>query len=149
MLSPDLPVLETRDHPPRRIPDSSSRNVILAIVSPPSNSHVLRKSSSTTLFFPQVNLGKAIAGIVKGYVSTEVDPRLSFDKEESLVRARRIIAMYEAEGVPRTRVLIKLAATWEGIMAAEELEKEGITCNLTLVFGITQVPCQPLAMITP
>ena len=75
---------------------------------------------------------------ISGYVSTEVDPRLSFDTEESLVRARRIIQMYEEEGIDRGRVLIKLAATWEGIAAAEILEKEGITCNLTLVFGTLQ-----------
>eukprot|EP00288_Rhodomonas_lens_P006477 CAMPEP_0177740048 /NCGR_PEP_ID=MMETSP0484_2-20121128/27357_1 /TAXON_ID=354590 /ORGANISM="Rhodomonas lens, Strain RHODO" /LENGTH=196 /DNA_ID=CAMNT_0019254163 /DNA_START=111 /DNA_END=698 /DNA_ORIENTATION=+ len=85
-----------------------------------------------------VNLGREIVKLVKGYVSTEVDPRLSFDKEESLVRARRIIKMYEDEGVGRERVLIKLAATWEGIMAAAELEKEGIRCNLTLIFGLVQ-----------
>lgn len=85
-----------------------------------------------------VNLGLSINKLIKGYVSTEVDPRLSFDTPESLRRARRIIAMYEDAGVPRDRVLIKLAATWEGIMAARELEKEGITCNLTLVFGLIQ-----------
>jgi len=86
-----------------------------------------------------VNLGKNILSLgIKGYVSTEVDPRLSFDKDESLVRARRIIQMYEDEGIKRDRVLIKLAATWEGIAAAEVLEKEGITCNLTLVFGTLQ-----------
>ena len=75
---------------------------------------------------------------VKGYVSTEVDPRLSFDTAESIVRARRIIAMYEAAGVDKGRVLIKLAATWEGIEAARILEAEGITCNLTLIFGFAQ-----------
>jgi len=85
-----------------------------------------------------VNLGKEILGLVKGYVSTEVDPRLSFDAEQSVERARRIIKMYEDEGIDRKRVLIKLAATWEGLCAAEVLEKEGITCNLTLVFGMTQ-----------
>jgi len=85
-----------------------------------------------------VNLGVQISRLVPGYVSTEVDPRLSFDKEETLRRARRIIALYEEAGVPRTRVLIKLAGTWEGIAAMAELEKEGITCNITLVFGFTQ-----------
>mmetsp|Transcript_13701 Transcript_13701/g.33607 ORF Transcript_13701/g.33607 Transcript_13701/m.33607 type:complete len:396 (-) Transcript_13701:177-1364(-) len=85
-----------------------------------------------------VNLGKEITKLVKGYVSTEVDPRLSFDVDESVKRALRIIEMYEEEGVPKSRVLIKLAATWEGILAAEILEKQGITCNLTLVFGILQ-----------
>lgn len=85
-----------------------------------------------------VNLGVEISKLVPGYVSTEVDPRLSFDKEETLRRARRIIALYEEAGVPRSRVLIKLAATWEGIAAMAELEKEGITCNITLVFGFVQ-----------
>lgn len=85
-----------------------------------------------------VNLGREIVGLVPGYISTEVDIRESFDVETSVARARRIIAMYEELGVPRDRVLIKLAATWEGIAAARILEKEGITCNLTLVFGFAQ-----------
>ena len=85
-----------------------------------------------------VELGLEIVNLVPGYVSTEVDIRASFDTKESLRRARRIIAMYEAAGVPRSRVLIKLAGTWEGIKACEELEKEGITCNITLIFGFIQ-----------
>lgn len=85
-----------------------------------------------------VNLGYAISMIVPGYISTEVDPRLSFDTEASVARGRRISQMYEELGVPKNRVLIKLAATWEGIKAAEVLEKEGIQCNLTLIFGFVQ-----------
>lgn len=85
-----------------------------------------------------VNLGKAISDIVPGYISTEVDPRLSFDREASVARGKRIIAMYQELGVPKERVLIKLAATWEGIMAASELEVEGIQCNLTLIFSVVQ-----------
>ncbi|CAB9511479.1 Transaldolase B [Seminavis robusta] len=85
-----------------------------------------------------VNLGAAIAMIVPGYISTEVDPRLSFDTEASVARGRRIIEMYKGMGVPKERVLIKLAATWEGIKAAEILEKEGIQCNLTLIFSFVQ-----------
>ena len=85
-----------------------------------------------------VELGLEIVKLIPGYVSTEVDIRASFDTAESLRRARRIIAMYEAAGVPRSRVLIKLAGTWEGIKACEELEKEGITCNITLIFGFIQ-----------
>jgi len=85
-----------------------------------------------------VELGLEIVKLVPGYVSTEVDIRASFDTAESLRRARRIIAMYEAAGVPRSRVLVKLAGTWEGIQAARELEKEGITCNITLIFGFIQ-----------
>lgn len=85
-----------------------------------------------------VNLGAAIAMIVPGYISTEVDPRLSFDTEASVTRGRRIIEMYKSMGVPKERVLIKLAATWEGIKAAEVLEAEGIQCNLTLIFSFVQ-----------
>ncbi|GAX25874.1 hypothetical protein FisN_6Hh088 [Fistulifera solaris] len=85
-----------------------------------------------------VNLGKAIADIVPGYISTEVDPRLSFQREASVARGKRIIAMYEELGVPKERVLIKLAATWEGILAASDLEAEGIQCNLTLIFSVVQ-----------
>ena len=85
-----------------------------------------------------VELGLEIVELVPGYVSTEVDIRASFDVAESLRRARRIIQMYEAAGVPRARVLVKLAGTWEGIQAARELEKEGITCNITLIFGFIQ-----------
>lgn len=85
-----------------------------------------------------VNLGSSIAKIVKGFISTEVNPKLSFDTEASISRGRRIIAMYEEKGVPKERVLIKLAATWEGIMAAEILQKEGIQCNLTLIFSFYQ-----------
>jgi len=85
-----------------------------------------------------VNLGCSIASIVEGYVSTEVNPKLSFDTESSVNRGRRIISLYEKMGIPKERILIKLAATWEGIMAAEILEKEGIQCNLTLIFSFVQ-----------
>ena len=85
-----------------------------------------------------VELGLEIVKLVPGYVSTEVDIRASFDTEESVRRARRIIAMYEAEGVDRSRVLVKLAGTWEGIAAARILAKDGITCNITLIFGFAQ-----------
>lgn len=85
-----------------------------------------------------VNLGKKILDIVTGYVSTEVDIRLSFDVSASEVRARRIIALYESAGISRNRVLIKLAGTWEGIKCAEKLEKDGIRTNITLVFGVMQ-----------
>jgi len=86
-----------------------------------------------------VNLGKAISDIVPGYISTEVDPRLSFDTESSVERALRIIDMYKTMGVGKERVLIKLAATWEGIQAAHILETQyGIQCNLTLIFSLVQ-----------
>lgn len=85
-----------------------------------------------------VNFGKEILNIIPGRVSTEVDARISFDTDKTIARARRLITLYEAEGVPKNRVLIKIAATWEGIRAAEILEKEGINCNLTLLFGFCQ-----------
>ncbi len=85
-----------------------------------------------------VNFGKEILNSVPGRVSTEVDARLSFNTEETINRSRKLIDLYEKEGIPRNRVLIKIAATWEGIKAAEVLEKEGINCNLTLLFGFGQ-----------
>ena len=85
-----------------------------------------------------VRFGLEILKVVPGRVSTEVDARLSFDKAASLARARRLIALYEAAGISRDRVLIKLASTWEGIQAAAELEREGIHCNLTLLFAFAQ-----------
>ena len=88
-----------------------------------------------------VRFGMEILAIVPGRVSTEVDARLSFDTGATVARAKRIIALYAAEGVPRERVLIKIAATWEGIRAAELLQREGMRCNLTLLFGF----CQALA----
>lgn len=85
-----------------------------------------------------VRFGLEILKHVPGRVSTEVDARLSFDRVATLARARRLIALYEAAGVGRERVLIKIAATWEGIQAAAELEREGIRCNLTLLFAFCQ-----------
>ena len=85
-----------------------------------------------------VRFGLEILKVVPGRVSTEVDARLSFDSEATLVRARRLISLYEAAGISRHRVLIKIAATWEGIQAARVLEQEGIHCNLTLLFAFAQ-----------
>lgn len=85
-----------------------------------------------------VRFGCEILAIVPGRVSTEVDARLSFDTEGTMACAHRLIALYEAQGVSRDRVLIKIAATWEGIRAAERLEREGIHCNLTLLFSFAQ-----------
>jgi transaldolase len=85
-----------------------------------------------------VQFGVRILKHVAGRVSTEVDARLSFDSERSIGRAQRLIALYEKEGVSRERILIKLAATWEGIRAAQKLEREGIHCNMTLLFSFAQ-----------
>ncbi len=85
-----------------------------------------------------VEFGCEILQIVPGRVSTETDARLSFDTEGSIKKGRELIKLYEARGIPRERVLIKIAATWEGIAAGEVLEKEGINCNLTLMFSLQQ-----------
>ena len=85
-----------------------------------------------------VRFGCEILAVVPGRVSTEVDARLSFDTAATIARAQRLIALYASEGIPRERVLIKVAATWEGIQAARALEHHGIHCNLTLLFAFCQ-----------
>jgi transaldolase len=85
-----------------------------------------------------VLFGCEILKVVPGRVSTEVPASLSFDTEAAIVKARKLISLYEAEGISRQRILIKVASTWEGIRAAERLEKEGIHCNLTLLFSFAQ-----------
>jgi len=85
-----------------------------------------------------VNFGTEILKLVPGRVSTEVDARLSFDTERTIAKARRFIDLYQEEGIPKEKILIKTASTWEGIKAAEQLEKEGIHCNLTLLFSMPQ-----------
>ena len=85
-----------------------------------------------------VAFGTAILKIVPGRVSTETDARYSFDTEGSIEKARQLIKLYEEKKIPRERVLIKIASTWEGIKAAEQLQKEGIKCNLTLLFSLPQ-----------
>jgi transaldolase len=97
-------------------------------------------AARTEAFLDQlfVNFGREIVKIIPGRVSTEVDACLSFDIEATITKARRLIELYEAAGVERERILIKVASTWEGIRAAERLEKEGIHCNLTLLFSFAQ-----------
>ena len=85
-----------------------------------------------------VAIGTEILTVVPGRISTEVDARLSFDTNASIEKAKKLIGLYEAAGIGKERVLIKLASTWEGIKAAEVLEKEGINCNLTLLFSFSQ-----------
>ncbi len=95
-----------------------------------------------------IAFGKKILAIVPGRVSTEVDARLSYDTAATIAQARSIIAQYDAEGVGRERVLIKIDSTWEGIRAAEVLEREGIHCNLTLLFGLHQAIAAAEAGVT-
>jgi transaldolase len=97
-----------------------------------------KKIVSTAIDRLAVEFGLKILSIVPGRVSTEVDARLSYDTEGTVAKGRELIALYEAAGIDRKRILIKIASTWEGIKAAEILEKEGIHCNLTLLFGFHQ-----------
>lgn len=85
-----------------------------------------------------VNIGKEILKTIPGRVSTEVDARLSYDTDASIQKARKLIRLYNDAGIPNDRILIKIASTWQGIRAAEVLEKEGINCNLTLLFSFAQ-----------
>jgi transaldolase len=95
-----------------------------------------------------VAFGRKILDIVPGRVSTEVDARMSYDTDKTLEQARDIIAQYDKAGIPRERVLVKIASTWDGIKAAEILEKEGIHCNLTLLFGLHQAIACAEAKVT-
>ena len=98
--------------------------------------HAARAAAFTDSLF--VGFGREILKVVPGRVSTEVDAGLSFDREGTLAKARKLMGLYEQAGVDRNRILIKIASTWEGIRAAEELEREGIHCNLTLLFSFAQ-----------
>lgn len=99
------------------------------------NGHLNLQEASDAL---AVAIGSEILNIIPGYVSTEVDARLSFDTPATVAKARSLISRYEAAGWSRDRILIKIASTWEGIQAARILEQEGIHCNLTLLFGFAQ-----------
>jgi len=125
---------------------TTNPSLILKAVQSPDYAHLLEdtvaasKTETLDLIVDRVLVafGLEILKVVPGRVSTEVDARLSFDTVATLARARRIMALYEAAGIGRDRVLIKIASTWEGIQAARELEQEGIHCNLTLLFSFCQ-----------
>jgi transaldolase len=111
-------------------------------------------SDVVTLAFDRlaVSFGLKILELIPGRVSTEVDARLSFDTDATIAKGREIIGQYEEAGVSRERILIKIASTWEGIQAAAVLEKEGISCNLTLLFGLHQaIACaeNDITLISP
>jgi transaldolase len=135
---------------------TTNPSLILKAVGMPAYAHLLDKAladAGTTaavgviIDHLLVAFGLEILKIVPGRVSSEVDARLSFDTAASLAKARSIIALYAKAGVGRERILIKVAATWEGIKAAEQLQKEGINCNLTLLFSFAQaVACADAAV---
>ncbi len=95
-----------------------------------------------------VNFGSEILKIIPGRVSTEVDARLSFDKEATIKKALKLLALYQEQGIGRERILIKIASTWEGIEAAKELSKEGVNVNMTLIFSLIQSIGAALAGVT-
>lgn len=125
---------------------TTNPSLILQASSKPEYGHLVdeavsfakSKGSDLALAKVFVNFGVEILKIVPGRVSTEVDARLSFDVEKSLEVARKFIELYEQAGIAKERILIKLAATWEGCRVAEILEKEGIHCNMTLMFSLAQ-----------
>jgi transaldolase len=131
---------------------TTNPSLILQAASKPEYAHILdkvisdRRGSGLTgakqvedvIDHVLIAFGLEILKIVPGRVSTETDARLSFDTDGTLAKARQLIALYEKNGIKRDRVLIKIASTWEGIKAAEVLEKEGIHCNLTLLFSLAQ-----------
>lgn len=119
-----------------------------------SKKHAKSKEERSHLLMDKlfVNFGTAILKIIPGRVSTEVDARLSFDVKGSIEKAKTFIKLYEEQGISKERVLIKLASTWEGIVAAKELEKEGIHCNMTLLFSLCQaIACaeNKITLISP
>ncbi|MBY0556268.1 MAG: transaldolase [Burkholderiaceae bacterium] len=125
---------------------TTNPSLILKAVQKPEYQPLLEKavrdnldnSITTTIDHLLIAFGKQILRTIPGRVSTEIDARLSFDTEGSVAKARELIELYRQAGIDRERVLIKMASTWEGIRAAEILEKEGIRCNMTLLFSLTQ-----------
>lgn len=109
-----------------------------AIVYAKSQSHDSAQQIADSCDMLAVNIGKEILATIPGRVSTEVDAKLSYDTQASVAKARKLITLYNQAGIENDRILIKLAATWQGIRAAEILEKEGINCNLTLLFSFAQ-----------
>ncbi len=125
---------------------TTNPSLILKAVQKPGYRHLLEEVIAAHQGLPAgeiidhllIAFGRKILDIIPGRVSTETDARLSFDTEGTIAKARHLIALYEAAGVPRERVLIKIASTWEGIRAAQVLEKENIRCNMTLLFSLPQ-----------
>ncbi len=139
-----------KKHKPRDA--TTNPSLLFAAAQLPAYQHLVEdaiQSSATDICDPDanmsrcveklaVNFAKEILNIIPGRVSVEVDASLSFNTEDTILTAKRIISLFEKEKVDRSRILVKIASTWEGIKAAEQLEKEGIHCNLTLLFSFAQ-----------
>ena len=123
---------------------TTNPSLILSASQLPSYAHIVEKALHSSSKVEEVmdNLivmfGCEILKIIPGRVSTEVDARLSFDTKATIAKAKQLIQLYKQQGIEKERILIKIASTWEGIQAAKELEKEGIHCNLTLLFSMAQ-----------
>jgi len=123
---------------------TTNPSLLLASAEDPRFRHLMDRDMDRVF----VNFGCEILKYIPGRVSTEVDARLSFDTARSIEKAQRLISLYEKAGVKRERVLIKLASTWEGIRAAQKLEREGIHCNMTLLFSFAQAAACAEAGVT-
>src|SRR5699024_4912935 len=117
----------------KAVQQQAYRPILSEVVKKHPNANVVELSDRLLVAF-----GVEVLKRIPGRVSTEVDARLSFDTQASIERAKQLVSLYEAEGIDRHRVLIKLASTWEGIQAAKVLEQEGIHCNMTLLFSVAQ-----------
>jgi len=118
--------------------DDYSSTIDAAIAYAHSESNDVESQLISASDYLSVLIGKKLLSLIPGKVSTEIDARLSFDKQQMVEKARKLIDLYAKEGIDKSRILIKIASTWEGIKAAELLQKEGINCNLTLLFSFAQ-----------
>ncbi len=124
---------------------TTNPSLILSVSQDPKYKYLL---NSPDLEQVLVNFGSEIIKEIPGYISTEVDPNYSYNSDKTIEIARKIINLYQKKGIPKERVLIKIATTWEGIKAAEILEKEGIQCNMTLIFSLVQAVACAQANVT-
>ena len=129
----------------RPIDVTTNPSLILKVSTDDRFKHLLNSNDLEQVL---VNFGTEISKEIDGYVSTEVNPKYSHNTDETIKIARKIIRLYQKNGIPKERILIKIASTWQGIQAAKELEKEGIKCNMTLIFSLTQALACAQANVT-
>lgn len=124
---------------------TTNPSLILSVCQDPKYKYLINSNDLEQVL---VNFGSEIIKEIPGYISTEVDPNYSYNTDKTIEIARKIIKLYQKKGIPKERVLIKIATTWEGIKAAEILEKEGIQCNMTLIFSLVQAVACAQANVT-